>query len=75
MELSGGFTKGATMKTATLTAPQQTEAATLKAASATALTALVAAQTALAAYLRTSTGATAAQRVQLSDDGTTVIVG
>ena len=63
------------MKTATLTTPQQTEAATLKAAAATARAALVAAQDALTSYLRTSVGATASQRVQLSDDGTTVIIG
>jgi len=63
------------MKTATLTTPQQTQAATNKTATATARAALIAAVAAEQAYLRTAASATATDRVQLSDDGTTVIIG
>jgi hypothetical protein len=63
------------MKTATLTAPQQTQAAANKAALATAQTAYLAAMQTHLAYLRTTAGVAANVRVQLSDDGTTVIIG
>lgn len=63
------------MKTATLSAPQQTQAATNKAAVATARAALATAIHAECAYLRTAATAPAGSRVQLSDDGTTVIIG
>jgi hypothetical protein len=64
------------MKAYTLTSPQQNEAATLKAAVATAQAALIAANRALAAYLATSAGVTlsAGQRLQLTSDGTSVIL-
>lgn len=61
------------MKAIALTAPQQTQAATNKAAVAAALAAYTAAQNTARAYLRTSAGLAATASVQLSDDGTMVI--
>ncbi len=63
------------MKVVTLTAPQQAQAATNKAAVETARTAYVAALKTHQDYLHTSASATASDRVQLSDDGTSVIIG
>jgi len=63
------------MKAHTLTAPQQTQAATNKAAVATARAALQAALKTQNEYLQTSAGVPANSRVQLSDDGTCVITG
>lgn len=63
------------MKTTTLTTPQQTQAATNKAAVAAARAALTAAIHTECQYLRTAAAAPAKSRVQLSDDGTTVIIG
>lgn len=63
------------MKTATLTAPQQTQAASNKAAVAAARAALTVALHTECNYLRTAASAPANSRVQLSDDGTTVIIG
>lgn len=63
------------MKTATLSGPQQTQAATNKAAVETARAALTTALHTECIYLRTAANAPANSRVQLSDDGTTVIVG
>lgn len=63
------------MKAVILTGPQQTQAATNKAAVAAARAALQAAVKTQEDYLRTSATVTASDRVQLSDDGTTVIVG
>jgi len=62
------------MKVITLTAPQQTQVAANKAALATAQAAYVAAQQTHLNYLRTSAGVAATARVQLSDDGTMVII-
>jgi hypothetical protein len=61
------------MRVITLTAPQQTQAATNKAALATAQAAYVAAQQTAINYLRTVAGLPANARVSLSDDGTMVI--
>lgn len=63
------------MKAITLTAPQQTQAATNKAALAAARTALATALNTHLAYLRTAVGLPASAKVQLSDDGTMVICG
>ncbi len=63
------------MKAVTLTAPQQAQAASNKAALVTAQAAYIAAQKTHSDYLRTSAGVASSTRVQLSDDGTTVIVG
>jgi len=62
------------MNVVSLTAPQQTEAATLQTAVTAAQTALVAARRALEAYLKTTAGATTNQRVQLTTDGKTAVV-
>ena len=63
------------MKAVTLTTPQQTQAASNKAALATARAAMIAAQQTYMNYLRTSAGVAANVKVELSDDGTMVIVG
>jgi hypothetical protein len=63
------------MKAITLTAPQQTQAATNKAAVTAARAALVAAVSTQNAYLQTAVGLPATAKVQLSDDGTMVITG
>lgn len=63
------------MKTVTLTTPQQAQAVTNKAAVASARAALVTALTTESNYLRTAASAKPTDRVQLSDDGTTVIIG
>jgi len=67
------------MKTITLTTPQQTQAATNKAALMTAQVACIAAQQTHVDYLRAVAAAgsppVTAGRVQLSDDGTTLIIG
>ena len=67
------------MKVQALTTPQQTEAATLKTTATTARTAYIAAQQALTAYLKSCvtgipTGQPAPHHVQLSDDGTTLVI-
>jgi hypothetical protein len=61
------------MKAATLTAPQQTQAAANKAAVVAARAALAAAVNTQNTYLQTAAGLPATARVQLSDDGTMVI--
>ena len=61
------------MEAITLTAPQQTQAATNKASVATTQAAFAAARQAHLNYLRTAAGLPATARVALSDDGTMVI--
>jgi len=62
------------MKVITLTSPQQTQAASLKAAVATAQAAYVTAQQAYVAFLKAAASATGTQTAKLTDDGTSVVV-
>ena len=62
------------MNAITLTAAQQTQAASLQAAVTSAQAALVTARQALQTYLAATAGATKNQRVQLTADGKTAVV-
>lgn len=70
------------MKVVTLTAAQQTQAATLKAAVVTTQTAAQTARTALQTFLNTAAGITPPakgkpapfHRINLTDDGTSIVI-
>jgi hypothetical protein len=62
------------MKTTVLTSAQQTEAAVLQAAVVAAQTSLKTARQTLQSFLAAASSATSHQRLQLTNDGTTVVI-